>query len=131
MTEHQYRPSAAVVLILSPDPLAAALLGAAVELSGCPIAFAASEESASQAFRRLRPACLVIDALDDEAFATEVLGPALMTGTRLVVFGTAASVAARAAIGREYHMDTLVMPKDVARLPQLIGGLARDRAPAR
>ena len=131
VNEHRYRPTAPTALILSQDPLAAALLGAAVELSGCSIAFAAAGESPTQAFRRIRPACLVIDAGDDSACAPELLGPALMTGTRTILFGGAATVSVRRELSTLFHLSVLVMPRDLNRLGELLGPPTPSREPAR
>ena len=131
VNEHHYRPTAAVALILSQDPLAAALLGAAVELIGCSIAFAAPDESAPQAFRRLRPAFLLIDASDKDICASELLGPALMTGTPAILFGSAAAVSIRRHFAKQFQLEPLVMPRDFSRLSELLGPAGRKREPAR
>lgn len=131
VNEHLYRPTVATALILSPDPLAAALLGAAVELAGMTIAFADAGESAAQAFRRVRPAILLVDAGDESSCVAELLGPAMMTGTRSILFGGAATVAMRREQARQYRAETLVMPRDVNRLQQLLAEGVRNREPAR
>ena len=131
MNEHFYRPTAAVALVLSSDPLAAALLGAAVEFCGLAIAFAMDGEAPAHAFRRVRPAVLLVDAADEASCVSELLGPAMMTGTRVLLFGSAAAVAMRADQARQYHVEALVMPRDVGRLPQALGSAAQNREPAR
>jgi hypothetical protein len=131
VNEHQYRPTAAVALILSSDPLAAALLGAAAELTGCSIAFAPPDETGPQAFRRLRPAFLLIDASDDAVCGSELLGPALMTGTPAILFGGAGAVSVRRELARQFQLEMLVMPRDLNRLAELLGPAARNREPAR
>jgi hypothetical protein len=131
VNENRYRPTPATALILSHDPLAAALLGAAVELSGCSIAFAAAGEILSQSFRRVRPAFLLVDAGDDDACAAELLGPALMTGTRTILFGGAATVGVRRDLATRFQLDVLVMPRDLHRLGALLTPTALNRAPAR
>src|SRR4051812_47635978 len=120
VSEHRYRPTAAVALILSADPLAAALLGAAIELTGCSVAFAAPDESGAKAFRRIRPSFLLIDAGDENSCTGELLGPAMMTGTRAIVFGGGATVALRRELARQFQLETLVMPRDASLLPQLV-----------
>src|SRR4029077_4532677 len=50
-----------VVLVLSSDPLAAALPGAAIELAGHAPTFQQADESPRGALLRLRPALVVID----------------------------------------------------------------------
>lgn len=71
------------VLILSTDPLAAALLGAAVELAGHAPVFAAPAEGARSALLRLRPHVVLIDCDHDDACSDAFVGPALMVGARV------------------------------------------------
>lgn len=71
------------VLILSTDPLAAALLGAAVELAGHVPRFALPAEGARTALLRLRPRAVLIDCDHDEACSDAFVGPALMTGAHV------------------------------------------------
>ena len=71
------------VLILSTDPLAGALLGAAVELAGHAPRFALPGEGARAALLRLRPRAVLIDCDHEEACADAFVGPALMTGARV------------------------------------------------
>lgn len=68
------------VLILSTDPLAAALLGAAVEIAGHAPQFALPAEAARSALLRLRPRALLIDCDQDDACSDAFVGAALMTG---------------------------------------------------
>src|SRR3954471_24023298 len=55
------------VLIISSDPLAAALLGAAVELAGHQPHFVRTEERARAALLRARPRLVLVDCDHDEA----------------------------------------------------------------
>jgi DNA-binding NtrC family response regulator len=73
------------VLLLSADPLASALVGAAVELAGHAPRFPRAGESARDALRRLRPRVVLVDC-DHEACSEEFIGPALMTGARVQLF---------------------------------------------
>lgn len=74
------------VLIFSPDPLAAALLGAAVELAGHTPHFARQDEPARSALLRVRPRLVLIDCDHEESCCDEFVGPALMTGSRVLLF---------------------------------------------
>jgi hypothetical protein len=74
------------VLILSSDPLAAALLGAAVELAGHVPHFQRRDESARNALLRVRPKLALIDCDHEESCSDEFVGPALMTGARILLF---------------------------------------------
>ena len=74
------------VLILSSDALAAALLGAAVELAGHMPHFAREGEPARGALLRVRPKLVLIDCDHEESCSDEFVGPALMTGGRVLLF---------------------------------------------
>jgi len=74
------------VLVLSSDPLAAALLGAAIELAGLAPRFAQSAETPRNAPMRVRPCLVLIDCDHEEACAEAFVGPALMTGSQVVLF---------------------------------------------
>ena len=74
------------VLILSTDPLAAALLGVAVELAGHAPHFPQPAESARAALLRIRPRAALIDCDHEEACTESFVGPALMTGARVHLF---------------------------------------------
>jgi len=74
------------VLVLSSDPLAAALLGAAIELAGHAPRFAQSNEAARAALLRVRPRLVVIDCDHEDACSESFIGPALMTGSRVMLF---------------------------------------------
>ena len=74
------------VLVLSSDPLAAALLGAAIELAGLAPRFPQSEEAARAALLRVRPRLVVIDCDHEDGCSEGFIGPALMTGSRVMLF---------------------------------------------
>jgi hypothetical protein len=74
------------ILVLSSDPLAAALLGAAIELAGYAPHFPYSSESPRTALLRARPRLVVVDCDHEEACSDGFIGPALMTGSRVLLF---------------------------------------------
>jgi len=74
------------VLVFSSDPLAAALLGAAIELAGYSPLFPQGSEAAREALLRVRPRLTVIDCDHAEACTEAFIGPALMTGSRVLLF---------------------------------------------
>ena len=74
------------VLLFSADPLAGALLAAAVELAGLAPHFVQRDESAKVALRRLRPRLVLIDCDHEESCSDEFVGPALMLGARVLLF---------------------------------------------
>ncbi len=74
------------MLVFSSDPLAAALLGAAIELAGHVPFFVQADETARDALLRVRPRLAVIDCDHVEACSDAFIGPALMTGSRVLLF---------------------------------------------
>ena len=79
-------PRRVPVLVLSSDPLAAALLGAAIDLAGYAPRFPTSSESPRTALLRARPRLVVVDCDHEEACSDAFIGPALMTGSRVLLF---------------------------------------------
>jgi hypothetical protein len=80
------------VLVFSCDALGGALLGAAVELGGHRPYFAAAEETARSALMRVRPRLVLIDCDHEEACSEEFVGPALMTGARVLLIRSGRTV---------------------------------------
>lgn len=78
--------SGSAVLVLSSDPMAAALLGAAIELAGYEPQFPQADEAARNALLRVRPGLVVIDCDHEDACTDAFVGPALMTGSRVLLF---------------------------------------------
>jgi hypothetical protein len=74
------------VLIFSADPLAAALVGAVVDLAGHAPHFPHQDEAARAALMRVRPRLVVIDCDHGETCSDAFVGPALMTGAQVVLF---------------------------------------------
>lgn len=75
-----------IVLVLSSDPLAAALLGAAIELAGHVPRYPLADESPRAALLRVRPRLVVVDCDHEDACSESFIGPALMTGSRVLLF---------------------------------------------
>ena len=73
------------VLVLSSDPLAAALVGAAIELAGHAPRFPLADEAPRAALLRVRPRLVVIDCDHEDACSDSFIGPALMTGSRVLL----------------------------------------------
>lgn len=109
-----------MMLILSADAVAAALLGALVETLGYPVWFAAPGESAAQSIRRTRPRVLLVDSGDSTACNSEVLGRAAMRGVSVAIFGTPASLRRVRGLGDGHKFETLPMPADVLTLREIL-----------
>ena len=121
-----YSRRAVAALILSPDPLGAALLAAAVELAGFRAEFAATGESAGDAVRRVRPRLVLLDARDPGLGDERLLGPALLLGAWVYLFGTAETLRNREVAAARHGAEMLRLPEDTEQLPELLRR-ARDR----
>jgi hypothetical protein len=111
-------------LILSHDALAAALLGAAVELAEGAPHFALAAESPRDAVRRVRPHLLVVDCDDERSCTEAVLGPAIMIGARVVLFRSARTRRDVAGLASALGVTMLELPGDLERLTELVRDLA-------
>jgi DNA-binding response OmpR family regulator len=109
-------------LVLSDDPLAAALVAAAIEHHGLTPAFPRAGESPRDALRRLRPSVVLVDCQHGTACSESFLGPALMTGARIIVFGAARLERDVRAIAAKHRLDYLVLPSAPDALARLLRG---------
>lgn len=100
------------VLIISSDPLAAALLGAAVELAEHMPHFVRPDERARAGLLRVRPRLVLIDCDHVEACSDEFVGPAIMTGARVILFRSNRSVADQTEFGGRLGLRILNMPTE-------------------
>lgn len=98
------------VLILATDPLAAALLGAAAELAGQLPYFPAPDESPRDALRRVRPTLALVDCDHADACNEEFAGPAVMTGTRLLLFRSRHTTHDASALAERLGITIVEMP---------------------
>lgn len=120
MLPNRYRPATAGVLVLASDPLAGALVGAAVELAGYAVVFPAEGQGPGDALRALRPTHLLIECIAPAARDETLLGNALMLGTRIALFGTASALAPFADLATRHTMGMLQFPRDAERLAVLL-----------
>ena len=112
------------VLVFSEDPLAAALMGAAVELAGHAPHFPQTLESVRVALLRVRPRLTVIDCDHQDACSDEFLGPVLMTGSRVLLFRSRRTKRDVGDLVQRLGITLVDMPDDHATLTQLIGELS-------
>jgi DNA-binding NtrC family response regulator len=101
-----------MILILSDDAVAAALLGALIETLGYSVKFAQAPESAEQTFRRVKPRVCLLDCDDPSKCSDEVLGRAMMRGISVVIFGTTPALERVRRLATEHSIDTLLVPPD-------------------
>ena len=109
-----------VVLIFSEDPLAAALIGAAVELAGLEPAFPAVREAPRDALLRVRPGLVLADADHDGACAPDFLGPALMTGARVLLLESAHTRRDTAAVTTRFGVRSISLPAGADAIARLV-----------
>lgn len=105
-----------MILILSADAIAAALLGALIETLGYPVKFARPPENADQSMRRVRPKVCLLDCEDPGACTDETLGHAAMRRISVVVFGTKDALDRVRALALEHKIDTLLVPADAGEV---------------
>jgi CheY-like chemotaxis protein len=103
-----------MVLILSADAVAAALLGALIETLGYSVRFARPPETTDQTLRRVRPAVCLLDCEDPANCSDEFLGRAAMRGISVVVFGKPDALQHVRALALAHEIDVLMVPSDVA-----------------
>ena len=112
----------ALVLVLSNDPMISGLLGALLEIHGFRPCFPDADEHPRDALRRCRPATLLVDCDFEVACSDAVLGPARMTGARLILFShTCTADDAREMIDR-YDADFFQLPIELPDFGRLLRG---------
>ena len=103
-----------MVLIISADAVAAALLGALIETLGYPVRFARPPETIDQTLRRVRPAVCLLDCEDPDNCSDEFLGRATMRRIPVVVFGKRDALERVRALAVAHEIDVLAVPPDIA-----------------
>jgi DNA-binding NtrC family response regulator len=105
-----------MILILSADPVAAALLGALIETLGYTVMFARPSEPGEQSIRRVRPKICMIDCDDASVCNGELLGRATMRRISVVIYGTSAALDRVRALALEHDIEMLLVPPDTSAL---------------
>lgn len=113
------------ILIFSTDPLAAALIGAAVELARYIPVFQDKGESPRDAVMRVRPGAALVDCDHEEACVEGFFGPALMAGTRVAVFSSTRSIRTLQPIAKEFDVRLFSLPIDFVDLVALLADLTK------
>ena len=105
-----------MILILSSDAVAVALLGALIETLGFSVTFARPPERFEDSVRRVRPKVCLVDSADPGMQGDGFLGRAAMRGVVVVVFGSARALDRVRAVALEHAIDTLSVPIDTVTL---------------
>jgi DNA-binding NtrC family response regulator len=101
-----------MILILSADPVAAALLGALIETLGYTVTFARAPEDGEQSIRRVRPKVCLLDCEDLSVCNSEMLGRATMRRISVIIFGRTAALDRVRALALEHDIEVLLVPPD-------------------
>ncbi|MDQ6853624.1 MAG: hypothetical protein M3046_08005 [Actinomycetota bacterium] len=107
-------------LIFSVDPLAAALLGAVVELAGHTPHFQREDEAARGALMRVRPRLVLIDCDHEETCAEVFIGPALMTGAQVILYRSRRTRRASREFAGRLGLRVVELPTDHETLMRLL-----------
>ncbi len=108
------------VLIFSCDPLAGALLGASVELAGLQPFFSMPDESERAALLRVRPRVVLIDCDHEEACRETFVGPALMTGSEVILFRSDRTAIDRTEFASRLKLVVMHMPIEHDALAEIL-----------
>ncbi len=109
-----------IVLVVSQDAIAAALLGALVETLGYDVRFPRPPELPDATMRRTRPRVALIDCDDTGYCNDEIIGRAAMRGVTVVIFGAREALDRVRAFALEHDIGVLLMPPDVDELENLL-----------
>jgi DNA-binding NtrC family response regulator len=109
-----------VVLILTSDSVAAALLGALIETFGYVVRFYHPPETPDDAMRREKPSIAMVDVADPVVMNRETLGHAKMRGSSVVIFGTAPALQQVQQLVVEQALESLLMPASIAALDETL-----------
>lgn len=118
-------PGKQVVLILSSDAVAAALLGALVETLGYLVRFYHPPELPDALMRRQRPSVAMVDCEDPTMMNHEILGRARMRDISVVIFGTADALRRVRELALQHQLDTLLMPPSLDTLDETLRRAAK------
>jgi hypothetical protein len=113
------------VLILSPDALSVALVGALVELEGMQPVFATADEAPRDALIRTRPRYVLIDVEHPNAVSPQLIGPATMTGARVLLFGTRHSARDLPETAAMHDLTWFSLPIERTEFARLLRDAAR------
>ena len=116
-------PRSVRVLVLSSDPLASALLGAAIELAGYAPDFPHTSEPARVALLRARPRLVVVDCDNEEGCSDAFVGPALMTGSRVLLFRSRRTKRDATELSTRLGLRVAEMPMDHGAFSRLLHGM--------
>jgi DNA-binding NarL/FixJ family response regulator len=115
-------------LIVSRDPVAAALLGALAELQRLePIFYRDAEGPTVLALlEQARPAVAIVDVAHDSGASPQFFRRAAGLNARVVIFGDDETGALTRRCAAEYGVDAVVLPADVRSLTEILRGASQQ-----
>jgi DNA-binding NtrC family response regulator len=119
------RDATPLVLILSADATAAALLGGLVELLGYPVQFASIEESVDASLRRARPRIYMVDCETTDGDSSAALAHARMRGISVVLVGPPALLERMRELARQHDAEIVFMPPEAGPLGEALSRAAQ------
>jgi DNA-binding NarL/FixJ family response regulator len=116
-------------LIISRDPVAAALLGALSELQRLGPVFYRDAEGASalSLLEEARPVVAVVDVAHDSGASPQFFRRAAALGARVVIFGNHETDELTRRCAAEYGLDAVVLPADVRALTDILRAAGSSR----
>jgi DNA-binding NtrC family response regulator len=116
--ESEGSPGKHVVLILSSDAVAAALLGALVETLGYLVRFYHPPEEPDAVLKRERPSVVMVDCDDPTVMKDELFGRARMRGISAIIFGSSDALNRVQRLVAEHALDKIIMPASLDALDE-------------
>ena len=110
-----------LVLVMSNDAVAAALVGALVETLGYEVHFSRSSEDPLVTLGRERPDVAFLDGGDQLLISDALLGHAAMRNIRVVVFGERAVVERIRTLAHAHRLHTLIVPASLDEVNDVLG----------
>lgn len=112
----------AAALVLSTDPVAAALLGALLETIGYEPRFEVPGKSPREALLRHRPQIVLLDCEHGNACSPAFLGPAAMLDIPVVIFGSVNCEDILSDAAERFGLPSLMLPAS----PEIVSRVIAD-----
>lgn len=117
-----------LVLILSSDAVAGALVGGLVETLGYDVRFYKPPEDPTETLRRERPDVAMLDGADQLMISDAVLGHAAMRAIEVVIFGPRDALDGIRALARRHRIHTLIAPPTLQQTKETLSQALARRA---
>ena len=115
----EHGPGRRLVLILSQDAVASALLGALVETLGYLVQFHRPPGGAGLS-HRARPSVAMVNCNDPTLLTADLLSRAKMPGGSVVIFGVPDAIVRVRTLARQFGLHALLMPVSLDGLDETL-----------